>query len=200
MHPITFYVIIVECFFLFYFLIESLRKPNLKSVKRFSYFTIYLIVYNTSSGLFPDKDIPIPLLFQHIFSYAVGLFLALYYVKYIYDEFNIKNYKLLTVHNLILSLGSSFIFLFVIPLIVTGNLLLSKHLFIYIPILISLIFIYKIAQSFYALILEKGKRINKYYKNRIIGAFIALISIVLLPVVVSLGDFQVIELFVVNTG
>lgn len=200
MHPATFIVIIIEFFLLLYFIIESLRNPNTKPIRRFIFFTIYLIIYNAASGLLPDEKIPIPMLLQHIFSYAVGLFVALYYVKYIYDVFDIKQYKLLTLKNLIIILCGSFITLFVIPLIITGELLLAKSLFIYIPIVVSLIFIYKIGESFYLLINDNKNRINIFYKKRILGAFLALISIVFLPIVVSLGDYQVIELFTVNIG
>ena len=202
MHPVIFCTVLIQLFILFYFIIESLRLPNKVAIKRFIYFTLFLMIYNITSGIFPDKNIPLPILLQNIISYSLGLFAGLSYVKYIYDVFDVVQYKILSLKNLTISLSISFIFLFVIPLLITKDLLFSKNLFIYVPVVISLVFLYKTSISLISIIKQKTKseRIYSHYYMRVQGALLSLTSITLLPIIVALGDFQVVECLVVNSG
>ncbi len=200
MHLITFLIIIVQIIILVNYIVNDLKERNNKSTKRFLVFTIYFIVYNLFSGLFPDEKILITINLQLILAYSIGIFLALYYVHYVYTEFNIKQFKYFTVKHLSIVIGSSFIVFFVIPLIIFGNLTLSRKFFIFIPILLAFAFLYKVSTPLLKLYQQKKSIYEKFYRDRIITGYIALLSIVLMPVAVSLGDYQVIEQLVVNFG
>jgi len=200
MHLITFLIIIVQIIILVNYIVNDLKERNNKSTKRFLVFTIFFILYNLFSGLFPDQKIPIAISLQLILAYGVGIFVALYYVHYVYTEFNIKQFKYFTVKHLVMVIGSSFIVFFVIPLIILEDLVLSRRLFIFIPILLAFVFLYKVSRPLLKLYKRKKGVIEKFYRDRIITGYIALLSIVLMPVAVSLGDYQVVEQLVVNFG
>ena len=201
MRLITFVIIIIECFIALNFIFSSFQFPENKGIKRFIKLTICMLLYNLFSGLFPDKNIQlIPLIIQHITSYAVGILAALYYVNYLYKEYDIKEYKLLSLKSLLMVIVLSFIAFFIIPLALTRDLILSKKLFIYIPIAIGIYFLARVGGNLYSLYNIEVDFNERHYRLRIISVFLALLSIVSMPVIVSFGDFQTIELLVVNFG
>lgn len=198
MKGVTFIIIIIELALLLNIIVLYNKSRN-KRLKRFIFFTIYLLIYNISSGLLPDKNIPIPLMVQLIVAYSTGIFVALYYANYLYIEYDIKEYKFLEIKTLTIVLSASFILLFVVPLVFTNDLKLSISLFIYIPIILVSLLIYKVSRSLKEVYFKENK-VEKYYKGRIVSVYLALLSIGMMPIVVSLGDFQVIELLTVNLG
>lgn len=173
------------------------RKKN-GATKRFFWFTALFILYNLCSGLFPDKNIPISIYLQNIIAYSVGIILAIYYVWYVYKEFHIVPIKFLSIKNLIIYLSSTFIALFVIPYLLYHDLQIAKKLFIVFPILIALLFLINVSQPI--LRLYKNTPDNKYYRNRIFSGYLALLSIVFMPIIVAYGDLQTLEQSVVNAG
>ena len=62
MHMVTFMITVFEVVMLFFQIIYFLERKNDK--KRFLYLIllVLLILYNITSGLFPDENIPIPVL------------------------------------------------------------------------------------------------------------------------------------------
>jgi DNA-binding CsgD family transcriptional regulator len=201
MKLITFVIIIIECFIAFNFIFSSFQFPENEGIKRFVKLTICMLCYNFFSGIFPDYDIQwVPMIFQHIISYAVGIIAALYYVNYLYSEYDINEYKLLSVKSLLIAIVLSFIVFFIVPLVITSDLILSKKLFIYIPIAIGIYFLARVGGNLYNLYNIEVDFNEKHYRLRIISVFLALLSIVAMPIIVSFGDYQTIELLAVNFG
>lgn len=200
MHIVTFLIIIVQLIFLVNFTITSLKQRDSQSTNRFIWFTISLISYNFFSGIFPDSDIAIPLIAQYIVAYAVGLYTALYYVHYVYSEFDIGHLRFFTLRNLMVVLISAFLFFFVIPLVLWRDISVAKYAFIFIPVAVAIAFLYKISIPLKNLYREKQGAVNRFYRDRIATGYLALLSIVLMPIVVAAGDYQVVEQLTVNAG
>ena len=200
MHIVTFFIIAVQLILLTNFVIISLKKRDSKSTNRFIWFTISLISYNFFSGIFPDTNIPIPLSIQYIVAYGVGLYTALYYVYYVYSEFDIGHLKFFTLRHLMIILISAFIFFFVLPLIIWQDIGIAKYSFIFIPVAVAIAFLVKISAPLIELYKEKGGATNRFYRDRIATGYLTLLSIVLMPIIVALGDFQVVEQLIVNAG
>ena len=200
MHIVTFFIIAVQLILLTNFVIISLKKRDSKSTNRFIWFTISLIAYNFFSGIFPDTNIPIPLTIQYIVAYGVGIYTALYYVYYVYSEFDIGHLKFFTLRHLMIILISAFIFFFVLPLIIWQDIGIAKYSFIFIPVAVAIAFLVKISTPLIELYKEKGGATNRFYRDRIATGYLTLLSIVLMPIIVALGDFQVVEQLTVNGG
>ncbi len=200
MHIVTLLIIAIQLVLLTNFVLTSLKKRDSKSTNRFIWFTISLISYNLFSGLFPDEKIPIHTTIQYIVAYGVGLYTALYYVHYVYSEFEIGHLKYFTLRHLMAVLISSFILCFVLPLLIWNDLEIARKLFIFIPVIVAIAFLYRISTPLMKLYREKEGIINRFYRNRIATGYLALLSIVFMPIVVAFGDFQVIEQLVVNAG
>jgi len=167
---------------------------------RFTKLTFFFILYNFFSGIFPDENISIHLLPQLIIAYLVGIVMAIYYAYYIYREFDIKPFPYLSIKHLILFIGGAFILFFVLQLLWTRNLSSARKSFTIIPILLGALFLYRISRGLWELY-KKSKRADQiYYRNRIIGGYAALLCICVLPIIVFMGDFQVLEQSVVNSG
>jgi DNA-binding CsgD family transcriptional regulator len=133
-------------------------------------------------------------------AYGVGLYTALYYVYYVYSEFDIGHLKFFTLRHLMIILISAFIFFFVLPLIIWQDIGIAKYSFIFIPVAVAIAFLVKISTPLIELYKEKGGATNRFYRDRIATGYLTLLSIVLMPIIVALGDFQVVEQLTVNGG
>ncbi len=198
MHITTFIILVVQCLVLFSQFLFYLIKPKDSSRIRFICLTICYIFYNFFSGIFPDPQYDISIFLQNIVAYIVGIVVAIYFVYYIYKEFNIYPFKGFKVSSLLWILLISFLILFIIPYYLTNDLNFSKRIFIGIPLIISISFLYQIGRQL--CITFKSKAMDTYFNKRITSGYLGLFSISLMPVLVALGDYQSIEQPVVNAG
>lgn len=197
-HITTFIYLSIQLFILSFQTIYFLFKPDSKSRLRFLLLTLLFILYNTISGLTPDGDIPIKMLYQNIIAWIIGISTAIYFLYFIYKEHNIKPIQFLNIKNIIYSILISFIFLFLLPYLVTKNLNLSRNLFLVLAIFLSVAcltnIIFVLARDY---IIAK----NTHYKFRIFCSGLGMISIVSLPVIILiLGDNQFIEHSAFSSG
>lgn len=195
---LTVFCIVIQVLILFEQFLHLFKRKKNKSTKRFVTFTILLIIYNLCSGLFPDKNISIPIYLQNIVAYCSGIVLAIYYVQYVYIEFSISPFKYLQVRTLIRYLSLTFVGLFIIPYLLYNDLALAKQLFLIFPILLAILFLFQVTIPIYKLCNSTSK--DKYYRNRIVAGYVALLSLSLMPVIVAFGNVEPIEQSVVNFG
>lgn len=200
MNITTFIYLIVLTIIFFNSLYSSIRNNYTPSAVRFTKLTFFFILYNLFSGLFPDKNIPFNITLQLIVAYAVGILMAIYYAYYIYKEFEIAPFPYLTIKHLTLFIGGAFLLFFVIQLIFTGNLDNARKSFALVPIILGGLFLYRISRGLWELYQKSNTKDQIYYRNRIIGGYVALLSVCILPIIVYLGDFQTIEHTIVNAG
>ena len=97
MHMVTFMITVFEVVMLFFQIIYFLERENDK--KRFLYLIllVLLILYNVTSGLFPDENIPIPVMLQTIVAYLFAFGTSMYFVYYKGTEVSRKSVAALVV-------------------------------------------------------------------------------------------------------
>ena len=196
----TLIFLIIMTIIFFNSLYSAVRSNYTPSAVRFTMLTLFFILYNFFSGIFPDENIPINNTIQLVIAYLVGIIMAIYYAYYIYKEFDIEPFPYLSVKHLILFIGGAFIFFFVVQLVWTDNLVNSRKSFAVIPILLGALFLYRISRGLWELYKKSKRKDQIYYRNRIIGGYVALLSICILPLIVYMGDYQILEQSVVNAG
>jgi hypothetical protein len=203
MHMVTFLITVFELVMLVFQGIYFLQRPSEKSRLQYLILLVCLIAYNLCSGLFPDERWAIPITVQTIIAYFVGFAMSMYVVYYFYKVFDLKYLKFFATYGLLFFLLLPFVFLFVLPYLLTGDSRLSAKLTVIVPFCYGLGFIYSTAR---ALILKfrtarsEGRLIDEPLYEHAIVAYISMVCWALLPVIVFFGDFQVLEHSVTNAG
>ncbi len=200
MHFTTFVILIFQTLVLFAQLLFYLSRPNDRSRLRFLILIITYILYNFFSGIYPDEQFLIKVFLQNIIAYLVGIIVVVYFVYYIYKEFDTYPFKYFDVKTLFFVLITSFILLFIVPYYISGNLSLSRKIFISIPLMISFAFVYQIGNELIRIYKNSSASKSKYYKYRVVSGYLGLFTLSLMPVIVAFGDYQSIEQPVVNFG
>jgi signal transduction histidine kinase len=127
----------------------------------------------------------------------------MYVVYYFYKVFDLKHLKFFATYGLILFLFLPFVFLFVVPYLLTGNSRLSAQLTVVVPFCYGLGFIYSTARALkhkFRMAKENGNLTAEPLYEHAIAAYISMVCWALLPVIVFFGDFQVLEHTVTNAG
>lgn len=199
MHMVTFTITVFEAVMLLFQIIYFLERTSDKKRLLYLILLVFLILYNLSSGLFPDENIPIPVMLQTIVAYLFAFSTSMYFVYYYYKAFNLKRLRFFATFGSLIFLFAPFVFLFVLPYYLTGNLVLSRKLAVVIPFLYGISFIVATTRAFIFKFREREYS-DKTKFELVIAAYIALLCWVTLPVIVFFGDFQVIEHSLTNSG
>jgi AraC-like DNA-binding protein len=139
-------------------------------------------------------------LFQNILAYASGILVAVYFIYYIYKEFNIYPFKYFGVKPLLYTLVISFLLLFVLPYYFIGSLELSRRLFLGIPLIVSVSFLILVTKALIRVYKTDPQKESMLFKYKVISGNLGLFSLSLMPVVVAFGDYQTLEQSIVNFG
>ena len=162
----------------------------------FVFLLIVIILYNLSSGLFPDDKFQLPVITQNIIAYFVGFTSVLYYYFFVAKYYNIGTK--INLNRLIIILFANIIILFVIPYTATHDLTLSRKLLVVIPISIGIYIIYSFLKKNGKILFQENHIEQKYH---IFTGVISMISILSLPLVILLlGDNQDVEQSLFNMG
>jgi DNA-binding CsgD family transcriptional regulator len=199
MHMVTFVITVFEILMVSFQVIYLLERPNDR--KRFLYLVllVLLILYNITSGLFPDVNIPISIKVQTVIAYFVAFTMSMYCVYYFHKAFDLKLLKFFATFGSIIFLLVPFLFLFILPYYLTGNLEFSRKLTVVIPFFYGIAFIVVTTRAFIFKFQEKEYS-DTAKVELVIAAYVALLCWVALPVIVFFGDFQVLEHSVTNAG
>ena len=203
MHMVTFLITVFELVMLVFQGIYFLQRPSETSRLQFLLLLVCLIAYNLCSGLFPDTQWIIPLSVQTIMAYFVGFAMSMYVVYYFYKVFDLKHLRFFATYGLLFFLFLPFVFLFVVPYLLTGDSRLSARLTVIVPFCYGLGFIFSTAR---ALILKfqtartEGRLVDEPLYEHAIVAYISMVCWAALPVIVFFGDYQVLEHSVTNAG
>jgi DNA-binding CsgD family transcriptional regulator len=199
MHMVTFTIIVFEAVMLLFQIIYFLERTNDKKRLLYLILLVVFILYNLTSGLFPDENIPIPVMLQTILAYFFAFTTSMYFVYYFYKAFNLKRLKFFVTFGSLIFLFSPFIFLFVVPYYITGDLIWSRKLAVVIPFLYGIAFIVATTRAFIFKFREREYS-DRIKFAQVMAAYVALLSWVTLPVIVFFGDFQVLEHSLTNSG
>lgn len=197
-HAITFFYICIFTMMLFP-VMSSLSNGKYKRYHiDFFILLICILVNNISSGLLPDKNIPINLLSQNIIAYFVGFATIIYYFIYISKYYNINFRKYISINQIFLILFADLVLGFIVPYTITNDLAISRKIFLFAPILLILGLIG---------VIIKEKVTNYFYYDNIIEKYhiftgiMGIISIISNPIIIfTLGDVQDIEQTFFNLG
>ena len=203
MHMVTFAITVVELVMLVLQIIHFLQRPSDNKRLQYLILLILLIVHNIVAGLFPDKNIPIPVGTQTIAAYFVGFLMSIYAVYYFYKVFELHSLKFYATYGALLFLLLPFLALFVVPYLLTGNTFLSSRMAVIIPFFYGLGYIYQTARSFiqkFRVQRKEGKEVDKTLYHNAIAAYVFAVCWASLPLVVFFGNFQVLAHSVTNAG
>jgi signal transduction histidine kinase/DNA-binding NarL/FixJ family response regulator len=203
MHMVTFLITMFEIVMLAFQAIYLLERPGDRSRLQYLVLLVFLIAYNVCGGLFPDPRWLISIELQTILAYLVGFTMSMYVVYYFYKVFELQHLKFFATYGLVLFLFLPFLFLFIVPFLLTHDVLLSSRLTVIIPFLYGLGFIYYTARALKRKFSEhknEGKAFEDPLYEHAIAAYISMVCWAALPVIVFFGDFQVLEHSVTNAG
>ena len=196
MHIVTFLFVSVEIVILFYLVIIRLARPADKTVLLNIVLIFLLLVYNISSGLLPDPELPGSAFLQLALAYSAGFITPCYFPYYVYKAFGLERLKFQAYVGVYLFL--------VIPLIIfiavfawTKDIKVAQNIFI-LPILYG----FWIINLLYRSIRHKyNNNLNSTESKQ--ELFVLLLSIspwVSLPVIDILKLGQVTEVSITNFG
>ena len=198
MHWVVLFTCILISFIIIFQIIHiycSKQKTNEEKL-RYLYLAILFLLYNVLNGLLPNTSLPGPLILQYIITYGISIFMCIYLIWYLYQEFNIitPNY-FFQVKNLTIILSTAFLLLFIVPYFFSYSLNSSRSLFLILPILLSSIFF-----IYFIKIITKEVKRQRYFKIQTYLGLCSILSIVLLPLLTFFGDFQPITQPVVSAA
>ncbi len=199
MHMVTFMITVFEVVMLLFQIIYFLERTNDQKRLLYLILLVFLILYNITSGLFPDENIPIPVMLQEVIAYLFAFATSMYFVYYYYKAFNLKRLKFFATFGSLIFLFAPFLFLFVVPYYITGDLVWSRRLAVVIPFLYGVAFIVATTRAFIFKFREKEYSERTKFEL-VIAAYVALLCWVVLPVIVFFGDYQVLEHSITNSG
>lgn len=203
MHMVTFFITMFEVVMLVFQIIYFLQRPSDKSRLQYLILLVCLILYNVCSGLFTDPDLPIPTTIQTILAYLVGFTMSMYVIYYFYKVFDLKHLKFFATYGLVLFLFLPFAFLFVVPYLLTKDARMSAQLTVIVPFLYGLGFLYSASKALwrkFKTIEKEGDHADDPLYVHAKFAYISMVCWAALPVIVFVGDFQVLEHSVTNAG
>lgn len=146
---VTLVILIFQTLVLFAQLLFVFSRPNDRSRLRFLLLILAYIIYNLFAGLFPSEEFSISIMSQYILTFISCTALALYFIRYIETEFNIRPLKhsFFKAKRLGFTLSGAFVILFIFPYSVSGNLDRARSLFLIIPFFIGLAFLVKVTKT-----------------------------------------------------
>lgn len=199
MHVVTFSITLFEIVILLFQIIYFLQRTHDK--KRLLYLVLIglMVLYNMTSGFLPDENFFMPIALQNVTAYLIAFSTSMYFVYYFYRAFNLRLLRFFATFGSLVFLLAPFMFLFVVPYYLTGDLELSRKLAVVIPFFYGLAFIVATTRAF----IFKFRRREYSDKSKVelvLAAYVALLCWVTLPVIVFFGDHQVLEHSVTNSG
>lgn len=195
----TFIVGIIELLFLFIHLGVIISKPYNISNWRFLLLISLFVFYNLCSGLFPDSNIfIINQLIQNTLAFGSGIALASYFFYFLIKEIEINQRKFFNVKFLVFSLCVSFLTLYVLSYLFYEDFEFSKRLFIIPPVIIALYFCYNTIRSI-QVVTTSVPKLRTYRKINLTGN-LGITFMSTMPIVVLIGDFQMINIGLVNVS
>ena len=192
--PVTFIIIIFQSYVLFFLLVEMFFKKK-KHYLSFLLLTVSFMLYNLLSGLFPDKRLPINFDFQIYAVWFIGILPAIAMANHVFKEYLIEQIKILNPKILFITVSIVFLIGFCVPYFLTASMNLSIWVFMSFSIIITLIYTYCVIKSVSS---HQGSATEAHFVRRVSFLNYALLFFLTMPVVVLIGDYQLIEQPLVN--
>lgn len=197
MELITFIFTLFESLIFFYQFIYYLSRPQDQRRLLYLILLLIMILYNVTGGLFPDKNIDIPIILQNIIAYSTGFAVGCYIPYYFYKAYGLQRLRFHALYGIYIFLIFPFILFFVLEYSLNGNLEMARHRGVVIPFFWALTFIYVIFKEVIRKLREDMSTDN------IINAIIVCLACLpwsSMPLMAYMNVTQVTEVTVCNGG
>lgn len=197
MHIVTFNFVAIEIILFIYQLQYYLSRPQDKQRYWFLMLLFLLIIYNITGGLFPDPNIPIPIVLQNIFAYAGGFAVASYVPYYFYKGFELEDIRFHAIYGVPLFLILPFFVFFVIFYAIDQNLDTAIKYGVIVPFFYSFVILAAIAKAIW-----KKYRKRKEQNNivEILALYAAILPWVSMTIISYFHLSQLLEVILTNGG
>ncbi len=197
MHLVTFIFVVLEVLMFVVQLVYYLSRPQDQSRKWYLILLFLLIVYNITGGLFPDPNIPIPIITQNIIAYGSGFLTASYFPYYFYKGFDLKRLRFHAIYGVPLFLLAPYLIFFVIVYSINGNLDFAIKYGIIVPFFYSFIVLWAILRAIRIQYQENRDAINFI---EVVAIYCALIPWATLTIFAFFHVGQLAEVIMTNGG
>uniref|UniRef100_UPI0039BE3F76 helix-turn-helix transcriptional regulator n=1 Tax=Formosa sp. 3Alg 14/1 TaxID=3382190 RepID=UPI0039BE3F76 len=169
-----------------------LHPEKCKMIKcRYLLLTILFLLFNTVNNLLPNTSFLPSIFIQHSIECALGMYVCIYAIWYLYTEFNITSrYKLFKVKYLFLTMTGCYFLLFILPYYFTESLQFAYKCFLIYPIILSLAFV---VSFFYTV-----KKYISYSRDFKLRTYLALSAVIFLSLSPILTWFHVFEPWIIS--
>ncbi len=197
MHIVTFIFAVLEFIMFIYQFQYYLSRPQDKQRGWFLILLFLLIFYNVTGGLFPDNNIPIPVILQNILAYGSGFAVASYVPYYFYKGFELEKIRFHAIYGVPFFLLLPYLVFFVILYSIDQNLELAIEYGLVIPCFYSFVILFAIARAIW----NKYKE-RKYQSNKIeiIALYAAILPWVSMTFIAFFHISQLVEVILTNGG
>nr|WP_294900363.1 helix-turn-helix transcriptional regulator [uncultured Pedobacter sp.] len=197
MHIVTFNFVIIEIVMFLYQLQYYLYRPQDKQRSWFLVLLLLLIFYNITGGLFPDPNIPIPIVLQNILAYAGGFAVASYVPYYFYKGFELDDIRFHALYGVPLFLLTPFFVFFVVIYAIDKNLDRAIDYGVIIPFFYSFVLLAAIAKAIWK---KYRKRTQQNNIVEIIALYAAILPWVSMTIIAYFHLSQLLEVTLTNGG
>ena len=192
-HWTTFFFLLIDLLLVTLAFIQSKRLIQ-TNLNRYIILGSLFILYNFTGGILPIENFPGPFIIQYIITYGVSIAMCVYFVKYLYDEYDIEVLKFgLSVSNIAYYVIACFILLFLVPYFFNDSIE-SSRIYFSIPVSASCLYI---CWAFYKRITVNEKPYPLVVRRNQFS-LIGITCIGLLPILTVLGDYQWLTFTVIN--
>lgn len=195
MHIVTFLFLVFEVGMFFFQFIYYLSRPQEFSRLWYLILLFLLILYNVTGGLFPDKNISIPIIAQNIMAYGSGFFMAAYIPYYFYKAFKLEKLRFHALYGIYVFLILPFLLFFVVEYSILGDLELAKKHGIIVPTFYSIVLLIGILRA----TIQKYRE-RKFKLIEVIVVCCAIFPWACMPYLAYGNASQVMEVTVCNGG
>lgn len=196
---LTFIIGAIQFLSLFIHFGVLISRPYNRANWRFLLLIFLFVYYNVCSGLFPDRNIYwINPLMQNILAFSSGIILASYYFYFLVKEIEISQRRFFNIKFLVVSLFLSFILLYLTVYLFSKDFDLAKQIFIIPPVVIGCYFCVNTIQEIR--LKSTQNNIRGLYRSLNIAGKLGIVFMSTMPIVVSIGDYQLINNGLVNVS
>ncbi|WP_225870899.1 response regulator transcription factor [Pedobacter cryophilus] len=174
-----------------------LYRPQDKQRSWFLVLLLLLIFYNITGGLFPDPNIPIPIVLQNILAYAGGFAVASYVPYYFYKGFELDDIRFHALYGVPLFLLLPFFIFFVVIYAIDQNLDKAIDYGVIIPFFYSFVILVAIAKAIWK---KYRKRTQQNNIVEIIALYAAILPWVSMTIIAYFHLSQLLEVLLTNGG
>lgn len=192
-HWTTFFYLLVDTFIVLFAFYQSKRLKR-SGLKRYLYLGLLYIIYNFTGGFLPFGSFSGPFILQYIITYTVAITLCIYLIYYLYKEYDIIILRFqFSIWNISVLVSLSFLVLFLIPYFITQSLFVARLLFTLPIAIVGFYFIWAFIER-----IKKHPASNSFASRRNTLSIFSVSSIVLLPILTAIGDYQWLTFSVMN--